>query len=310
MGLFDKIKNGLAKTRDQLFTRIEWVVKGKPIDEDAFDEIEEAMILADVGFETTQIFVSALKDRWKRGQIKTTEDIRQAMREEVEGFLRPVEAAIPMSSSIPFVILALGVNGVGKTTTIAKIAHIHRSAGKRIVLGACDTFRAAAVEQLEVWAGRIGIEVIKHGEGSDPAAVAFDAVKAAKARGADILILDTAGRLHTKVNLMEEMKKIKRVVGKEVHSAPHEVLLIIDATNGQNAIAQAKTFNEALNVTGLVITKLDGTAKGGFVLPIAHLLKIPIRYIGVGEAIDDLIPFNAQDFAAALIPQDVQAGKA
>lgn len=310
MGLFDKIKNGLAKTRDQLFTRIEWVVKGKPIDEDAFDDIEEAMILADVGFETTQTFVSALKDRWKRGQIKTTEDIRQAMREEVEGFLKPVEASIPMNSTKPFVILTLGVNGVGKTTTIAKIAHIHRSSGKRIVLGACDTFRAAAVEQLEVWAGRIGIEVIKHGDGSDPAAVAFDAVKAAKARGVDILILDTAGRLHTKVNLMEEMKKIKRVVGKELHGAPNEVLLIIDATNGQNAIAQAKTFNEALNVTGLVITKLDGTAKGGFVLPIAHLLKIPIRYIGVGEAIDDLIPFNAKDFAAALIPQDVQAGKA
>jgi fused signal recognition particle receptor len=228
------------------------------------------------------------------------------MREEVEGFLRPVEASIPMNNTKPFVVLALGVNGVGKTTTIAKIAHIHKSSGKRIVLGACDTFRAAAVEQLEVWAGRIGIEVIKHGEGSDPAAVAFDATKAAKARGADVLILDTAGRLHTKVNLMEEMKKIKRVVGKELHGAPNEVLLIIDATNGQNAIAQARTFNEALTVTGLVITKLDGTAKGGFVLPIAHLLKIPIRYIGVGEGIDDLIPFSAKDFAEALIPQDLQ----
>jgi fused signal recognition particle receptor len=304
MGIFDKIKSGLAKTRDQLFTKIEWAVKGKPIDEDAFDEIEEAMILADVGFETTQTFMAALKGRWKRGQIKTSVDIRQAMREEVEGFLRPVEASITTNNTKPFVILTLGVNGVGKTTTIAKLANIHMNSGKKVVLGACDTFRAAAVEQLEVWAGRIGIDVIKHGEGSDPAAVAFDAAKAAKARGADILILDTAGRLHTKVNLMEEMKKIKRVVGKELHNAPNEVLLVIDATNGQNAIAQAKTFNEALSVTGLVITKLDGTAKGGFVLPIAHLLKIPIRYIGVGEGIDDLIPFNAKDFADALIPQE------
>jgi fused signal recognition particle receptor len=303
MGLFDKIRNGLAKTRDQLFTKIEWAVKGKPIDEDAFEEIEEAMILADVGFETTQTFMAALKDRWKRGQIKTSEDIGQAMREEVEGFLKPVEASIRMNSTKPFVILTLGVNGVGKTTTIAKLANIHMSSGKRVVLGACDTFRAAAVEQLEVWAGRIGIDVIKHADGSDPAAVAFDATKAAKAREADVLILDTAGRLHTKVNLMEEMKKIKRVVGKELDGAPHEVLLIIDATNGQNAIAQARTFNEALGVTGLVITKLDGTAKGGFILPIAHLIKIPIRYIGVGEGIDDLIPFSAKDFAEALIPQ-------
>lgn len=304
MGLFDKIRNGLAKTRDQIFTKIEWVVKGKPIDEDAFDEIEEAMILADVGFETTQTFMAALKSRWKRGQIKTSEDIGRAMREEVEEFLKPVEAPIPTNNTKPFVILTLGVNGVGKTTTIAKLANIQIHSGKRIVLGACDTFRAAAVEQLEVWAGRIGIDVIKHTEGSDPAAVAFDATKAAKARDADILILDTAGRLHTKVNLMEEMKKIKRVVGKELVNAPHEILLVIDATNGQNAISQAKTFNEALNVTGLVITKLDGTAKGGFVLPIAHLLKIPIRYIGVGEGVDDLIPFNAKDFAGALIPSE------
>ncbi|MGB4223781.1 MAG: signal recognition particle-docking protein FtsY [Syntrophorhabdus sp.] len=301
MGIFDKIRNGLAKTRDQLFTRIEWVVKGKPIDEDAFDEIEEALILADVGFETTQVFMTALKDRWKRGQIRISEDIGQAMREEIETFLTPVEASIPLNSTKPFVILTLGVNGVGKTTTIAKLATIYLNSGKKVILGACDTFRAAAVEQLEVWAKRMGIDVIKHAEGSDPAAVAFDATKAAKARGTDLLILDTAGRLHTKANLMEEMKKIKRVVGKELDGAPHEVLLTIDATNGQNAIAQARTFNESLQITGLVITKLDGTAKGGFVLPIAHLLKIPIRYIGVGEGIDDLIPFTAKDFATALI---------
>lgn len=300
MGFFDKIKNGLAKTRDQLRTKIEWVVKGKPIDEDAFDEIEEAIILADVGLETTDVLISALKERWKRGQIKTTDDIEQAMKEEVEKLLAPVEVPMAVDSKRPFVILTLGVNGVGKTTTIAKMANIHLNEGKHVMLGACDTFRAAAVEQLEVWAGRIGVDVIKHGHGSDPAAVAFDATKAAKARGIDILILDTAGRLHTKANLMEEMKKIKRVVGKELEGAPHETLLIVDATNGQNVIAQAKAFNETLNLTGLVITKLDGTAKGGFILPIAHLLKIPIRYIGVGEAIDDLVPFSAKDFAAAL----------
>jgi len=304
MGLFDKIKNGLAKTRDQLRTKIEWVVKGKPIDEDSFDEIEEALILADAGMETTDVLMSALRERWKRGQVKTSDDIERVMKEEVEKLLEPVEISMATDGSRPFVILTLGVNGVGKTTTIAKMANIHLNEGKHVMFGACDTFRAAAVEQLEVWARRIGIDVVKHAHGSDPAAVAFDATKAAKARGIDILILDTAGRLHTKTNLMEEMKKIKRVVAKELEGAPHETLLVVDATNGQNVISQAKSFNEALTLTGLVITKLDGTAKGGFILPIAHMLKIPIRYIGVGEGIDDLVPFSAKDFAAALFGQD------
>jgi fused signal recognition particle receptor len=201
----------------------------------------------------------------------------------------------------PFVILTLGVNGVGKTTTIAKLASIFQQSGKTVLLGACDTFRAAAIEQLEVWAKRLHIDMVKHADGSDPAAVAYDAVKAAKARDIDILILDTAGRLHTKANLMEEMKKIKRVVEKELPGAPHEILLVVDATNGQNAIAQAKAFHETLGLTGIVITKLDGTAKGGFILPIAHTLKIPVRYIGVGEKIDDLIPFSAKDFAEAIL---------
>ena len=198
-------------------------------------------------------------------------------------------------------ILTLGVNGVGKTTTIAKLARIFREEQKSVVLGACDTFRAAAIEQLEIWGERLGIETIKHRENADPAAVAFDAAKAARARGADVLILDTAGRLHTKVNLMEEMRKIKRVVGRELEGAPHEVLLIVDATNGQNVIAQAENFNEALSVSGIVITKLDGTAKGGFVLPIAHTLKIPIRYVGVGEQMDDLVPFRAREFAEGMV---------
>ncbi len=301
MGFFEKIKSGLAKTRDQLITRVEWAISGKPIDEDAFDEIEEAVILADAGFETAQLLVAALKSKWKRGQIKTADDIKESMKEEIEKLLTPIEAPMNTGGTKPFVILALGVNGVGKTTTIAKMASIFQSAGKTVLFGACDTFRAAAIEQLEVWAKRLHIDTVKHADGSDPAAVAYDAVKAAKARNVDILILDTAGRLHTKANLMEEMKKIKRVVAKELDGAPHEVLLVVDATNGQNAIAQAKAFHDTLQLTGIIITKLDGTAKGGFILPIAHTLNIPVRYIGVGEKVDDLIPFNAKDFAAAIL---------
>lgn len=300
MGIFEKIKNGLAKTRDQLVTQIEWVISGKPIDESVFDEIEEAVILSDAGLETAELLMASLKERWKRGQVKTSEDVKKVMGEEIEKMLSDIEVPVITNGSKPFVILCIGVNGVGKTTTIAKIANIYISSGKKVLLGACDTFRAAAIEQLQVWADRLHIDVVKHAEGSDPAAVAFDATKAAKARDIDILILDTAGRLHTKANLMEEMKKVKRVVGKELEGAPHETLLVVDATNGQNAIAQAKTFNEALSITGIVITKLDGTAKGGFILPIAHSLKIPVRYVGVGEKIDDLIPFSAKDFSKAL----------
>jgi fused signal recognition particle receptor len=300
MGIFEKIKNGLAKTRDQLVTQIEWVISGKPIDENVFDEIEEAIILSDAGLETTELLMASLKERWKRGQVKTSEDVKKVMSEEIEKMLSDIEVPVMTNGSRPFVILCIGVNGVGKTTTIAKIANIYIAAGKKVLLGACDTFRAAAIEQLQVWADRLHIDVVKHAEGSDPAAVAFDATKAAKARDIDILILDTAGRLHTKANLMEEMKKVKRVVGKELEGAPHETLLVVDATNGQNAIAQAKTFNEALSITGIVITKLDGTAKGGFLLPIAHSLKIPVRFVGVGEKIDDLIPFSAKDFSRAL----------
>ncbi|HEX2966433.1 MAG TPA: signal recognition particle-docking protein FtsY [Syntrophorhabdaceae bacterium] len=301
MGIFDKIREGLTKTRDQLITRVQWAVSGKPIDEDAFEEIEEALILSDAGLETAQLLVDALKQRWKRGQIKTEDDVKQGMKEEIESLLKDVERQLPVNGEKPFVILTLGVNGVGKTTTIAKLANIFRGSGKTVLLGACDTFRAAAIEQLDVWAGRLNIDMVKHADGSDPAAVAYDAVKAARARNIDVLILDTAGRLHTKTNLMEEMKKIKRVVGKELPGAPHEVLLVVDATNGQNAIAQAKTFHESLQLTGIVVTKLDGTAKGGFILPIAHTLQIPVRYIGVGEQMDDLIPFSAKAFADAIL---------
>ena len=301
MHLFDKIKNGLTRTRAQIQTQLQWMVKGKSLDESAFEEIEEAVVLADAGLDVAAILVGALKEGWKTGRVKTEEDLRKALVDEIEKLLLPVEKPLGTNGATPFVILTLGVNGVGKTTTIAKLARIFREEQKSVVLGACDTFRAAAIEQLEIWGERLGIETIKHRQNADPAAVAFDATKAAMARGADILILDTAGRLHTKVNLMEEMRKIKKVVGRELEGAPHEVLLVVDATNGQNVIAQAEHFNEALSVSGIVITKLDGTAKGGFVLPIAHTLKIPIRYVGVGEQMDDLVPFRAREFAEGMV---------
>jgi fused signal recognition particle receptor len=300
MGIFEKIKSGLSRTRAQLQTQIEWIVKGKPLDEAAFDAIEEAVILADVGIQTAESLVRAVKERWKLGQVQTEEDLKQVMISEIEGLLRPCEGPLIVDTEKPFVILMLGVNGVGKTTTIAKLARLILDDGKTVLLGACDTFRAAAIEQLEVWAQRLGVDVVKQKDGSDPAAVAYDATVAAKARGVDVLLLDTAGRLHTKVNLMEEMKKIKRVVQKEMAGAPHETLLVVDATNGQNAIAQARAFHEALSLTGIIVAKLDGTAKGGFLLPIAHTLKLPIRFVGVGEKMDDLVPFRAKDFAQAM----------
>ena len=301
MNFFDKIKTGLTRTRDQIQTRLQWTVKGKSLDESAFEEIEEAVLLADGGLDVAETLVAALKEGWKTGRIKTEEDLKAALVDEMEKLLLSVEKPLSINGGPPFVILTIGVNGVGKTTTIAKLARIFREEKKSVLLGACDTFRAAAIEQLEIWGERLGVETVKQRENSDPAAVAYDAARAAKARGADVLILDTAGRLHTKVNLMEEMKKIMRVVGRELPGAPHEVLLIVDATNGQNVIAQAESFNEALSVSGIVITKLDGTAKGGFLLPIAHSLGIPIRYVGVGERMDDLIPFKAREFAEGMV---------
>jgi len=300
MGIFDKIKEGLSKTRAQLQTQIEWIVRGKALDDASFDAIEEAVILADVGIETAELLVKAVKEKWKLGQVKTETDLKQAMSVEVEKLLLPCEVPLVVEKEKPYVILMLGVNGAGKTTTMAKLARLFLQDQKTVLFGACDTFRAAAIEQLEVWAGRLGIDVIRHKDGSDPAAVAYDATLAAKARGIDVLLLDTAGRLHTKVNLMEEMKKVKRVVQREMAAAPHETLLVVDATNGQNAIIQAQTFHDALILTGVAVTKLDGTAKGGFLLPIAHSLRLPIRFVGVGEKMDDLIPFRAKEFAAAM----------
>ncbi|MCX7856832.1 MAG: signal recognition particle-docking protein FtsY [Deltaproteobacteria bacterium] len=303
MGFFEKIKNGLKKTRDELKTRIQWALKGT-FDESVFLDIEEALILSDCGVETSSKLVQKLREKWKRGQLKDEKDVRLALCELVEEILKEVEKPISIDGVKPFTILTIGVNGVGKTTTAAKIAKTFIDNGKKVLFGACDTFRAAAIEQLSVWAERLGVDIVKHKEGSDPAAVAYDSLKAAQARDIDVVILDTAGRLHTKSNLMEEMKKIKRVVSKELSGAPHEILLVVDATNGQNAIQQVKTFHESLQVSGLAVAKLDGTAKAGFIIHVAEFFKIPIRYVGVGEKLDDLLPFSARDFAKALIEEE------
>ena len=293
MGFFDKIKSGLTKTRDQIKTKIEWIVQGKPIEEGAFDEIEEALILADAGLPTAELLVSALKEKWKRGYIKTMEDIKASMKEEVQKLLTPIEAPMSVNNNKPFVILTLGVNGVGKTTTIAKLGSIYLSERKKVLFGACDTFRAAAIEQLDIWAKRINVEMVRHADGSDPAAVAFDTVKAAKSRGTDIVILDTAGRLHTKANLIEEMKKIDRVISKEVEDAPHEVLLVVDATNGERN-STGKAFNEAVDDRDRHYkTRRDRERR-------LHSSHCPSSE-NTGavhrrrENIDDLIPFNAKE---------------
>jgi fused signal recognition particle receptor len=297
------IKKGLAKTRQELLGRIERTIKGRELDEEALEEIEEALILSDCGPETVQRIMGRIRERWKRGGLNREGEIKEVLREEIEEILSKVDGPLRTDTFRPFVILTVGVNGVGKTTTVAKLAFRLLKEGRSVLLGACDTFRAAAREQLEVIARRLGVPLVKQKEGSDPAAVAFDAWKACLARQMDVLILDTAGRLHTRANLMEEMKKIKRVLAKE-GGGPHEVLLVLDATQGQNAIVQARTFHEALGVTGLVVSKLDGTAKGGFLLPIASSLGIPVRFLGVGEGLEDLIPFESSAFSRALLSVD------
>ncbi|MCS7280374.1 MAG: signal recognition particle-docking protein FtsY [Desulfobacterota bacterium] len=299
MSLFEKLKEGLKKTRDQIKTRIEWAIRGT-FDESVFNEIEEALILSDCGVDTSSRLVEQLKERWKRGYIKDEKQLKVALRDLVEEILKKVEEPLYVDNFKPFVILTLGVNGVGKTTTIAKLAKRLKDEKKSVLLGACDTFRAAAIDQISIWAQRVGVDIVKSREGSDPASVAYDTLKAAKAREMDVVILDTAGRLHTKHNLVEEIKKIKRVIAKEISEGPHETMLVLDATNGQNAIQQVKSFHDALHVTGLTVAKLDGTAKGGFILPIAERFKIPIRYVATGEKLEDLSPFSAKEFARAL----------
>ncbi|MBI5419846.1 MAG: signal recognition particle-docking protein FtsY [Deltaproteobacteria bacterium] len=298
---FSRLKAGLSKTRELLFMNVEAIARGiGPIDENVLSELEEALILADTGAELSHEYVEALRAKWRRGELSDVEALRSELRRMVAETLRPRMAPLDVRPPYPFVVLVVGVNGVGKTTTIGKIAHCFKGEGHPVLLAAGDTFRAAAIEQLKVWADRVGTDFVRHKEGSDSSAVAFDALRAATARGTHVVLIDTAGRLHTKSHLMEEMRKVVRVIGREIPGAPHEVLLVLDATNGRNAIAQAKTFQEFTGVTGLALTKLDGTAKGGVVLSVTREIDAPIRFIGVGESVDDLRPFDAGAFAEAL----------
>lgn len=301
MGFFDKLKKGLDKTRENLTNKIEKLVIGyADIDEDFLEELEEALILADVGIQTTETLMEAVRKGIKKKEIKSPEDLKPFLQKEITAILEKGENTMRTAEAGPTVLLVIGVNGAGKTTTIGKLAAYYRGQGKNVLLAAADTFRAAAIDQLEAWGRRTGVPVIRHDEGSDPAAVAFDAVKAAVARKVDLLLIDTAGRLQTKSNLMQELEKINRVIGREIKGAPHETLLVLDATTGQNAISQAELFTKAAPITGVVLTKLDGTAKGGVVIGIKSQLAIPVKWIGVGESVEDLRPFVAQDFAKAL----------
>ena len=301
MGFFDRLKKGLTKTRENLTNKIEKLVIGyADIDDELLDELEETLIMADVGIETTERLMTAVRKGIKKKEINSPDDLRPFLQKEITAILNEGENETHVAEEGPTVLLVIGVNGAGKTTTIGKLAAYYKGEGKKVLLAAADTFRAAAIDQLESWGEHTGVPVIKHEEGSDPAAVAFDAVKAAKARNVDVLIIDTAGRLQTKSNLMQELEKINRVIGREIKGAPHETLLVLDATTGQNAVSQAELFTKAAPITGVVLTKLDGTAKGGVVIGIKSRLKMPVKWIGVGESVEDLRPFDAEDFARAL----------
>ena len=301
MGFFDRLKKGLTKTRENLTNKIEKLVIGyADIDNELLDELEETLIMADVGIETTERLMTAVRKGIKKKEINSPDDLRPFLQKEITAILSEGENETHVAEEGPTVLLVIGVNGAGKTTTIGKLAAYYKGEGKKVLLAAADTFRAAAIDQLESWGEHTGVPVIKHEEGSDPAAVAFDAVKAAKARDVDVLIIDTAGRLQTKSNLMQELEKINRVIGREIKGAPHETLLVLDATTGQNAVSQAELFTKAAPITGVVLTKLDGTAKGGVVIGIKSRLKIPVKWIGVGESVEDLRPFDAEEFARAL----------
>lgn len=301
MGFFSKLKEGLTKTRKSLTEKIEKVIIGyADIDDDLLDELEDALIQADVGVKTSLKLMDDVRAGIKKKEINSPEDLKPFLVKRITEMLNEGNDETIIAKEGPTVILVIGVNGVGKTTTIGKLGQYYKEQGKSVMFAAADTFRAAAIDQLEIWGQRVGVPVIKHEEGSDPAAVVFDAVKAATARKIDILIIDTAGRLHNKANLMTELNKIQRVIKREIADAPHETLLVLDATTGQNAISQAELFTKAAPISGLVLTKLDGTAKGGVVIGLKAELSMPVKWIGVGEGIDDLRPFIANDFAAAL----------
>lgn len=300
MGFFEKLKKGLAKTSKNLTSQIDSVLAafGK-IDEDLFEELEETLIMADIGVDTTMEIIERLRKEVRHGRITKPDEIRGQL-VEIIGNMMEEDLQPMVLETKPAVILLIGVNGVGKTTTAAKLAHIYKEQGKKVIFGAADTFRAAAAEQLSTWADRVGVEIIKSQQGADPAAVVFDTVSAAKARGSDLIICDTAGRLHNKVNLMNELAKIRKVIENQLPDADFEALLVLDATTGQNAMNQAVEFKKVTPLTGVVLTKLDGTAKGGMAIPLKAELGLPIRFVGVGEQMDDLQPFNGFDFAKAL----------
>ncbi|MBC6299831.1 signal recognition particle-docking protein FtsY [Listeria booriae] len=310
----EKFKDGLSKTRDNFSGKMnELVARYRKVDEEFFEELEEILIQADVGFETVMELVEQLREEVKLRNIQDPKEVQEVIVEKLVAIYQGEDEELPelnMQSEGLTVILFVGVNGVGKTTTIGKLAHHLKSEGKNVLLAAGDTFRAGAIDQLDVWGERVGVDVIKQAEGSDPAAVMFDAVQAAKARGVDVLLCDTAGRLQNKVNLMNELEKVKRVITREVPNAPHEVLLVLDATTGQNAFVQAKQFKEATDVSGIVLTKLDGTAKGGIVIAIRNELHIPVKFVGLGERMDDLQAFDANEYVYGLFADVIDEAKA
>ncbi|MFR0922394.1 MAG: signal recognition particle-docking protein FtsY [Clostridia bacterium] len=301
MGFFDKLKNGLNKTKTSFDEKINNVFKNfRKVDEEFLDELEEVLIMSDIGMDTSIKIISNLREKIKKEKIQDEEEVKQALREEMQKILDGADKELHLNTK-PSVILVVGVNGVGKTTSIGKMANRLAKDGKKVVVAAADTFRAAAVEQLEIWAKRAGADIVKRDEGVDPASVVFDAIKKTRENGADVLIVDTAGRLHNKKYLMDELNKIQKVINKEMPEADKEVLLVIDGTTGQNAISQVKAFKQETDITGIVLTKLDGTAKGGVVIGIVEENKIPVKFIGVGEQIDDMEIFNSEDFVKAII---------
>jgi len=298
-----RLRTGLQRTRQGLTDRIGAALQGRQVvDEELYAELEEALVLADMGVPVAERLIAGLRRRVQRAHASPAE-VPGLLRAELAEALVPVAGRLQLVSPGPTVVLFVGVNGVGKTTTVAKVAHQLQAEGKRVLLAAGDTFRAAAVEQLTIWADRLGVPIIHHGEGADPGAVVFDAIAAGRARGVDVVLCDTAGRLHTKANLMEELRKVARVAGRALPGAPHATLLVLDATTGQNALQQARIFADAVPLTGLVVTKLDGTARGGVVLAVAEAMHLPVVYVGVGESADDLRPFDPEAYAEALVPE-------
>lgn len=301
MGFFDKLKQGLSKTKQSFNDKVNNVFSAfRKVDEELLEELEEALIMSDVGVETSTKIIANLRDKIKKQNLKEADEVKQALREEIQNIFDEIDNTLHLDTT-PSIILVVGVNGVGKTTSIGKIANRLKQDGKKVVIAAADTFRAAAVEQLEIWANRAGCQIVKKEEGADPASVVYDAIKKTREENADVLICDTAGRLHNKKYLMDELEKTKRVIDKELPDASKEILLVLDATTGQNAILQVQAFKETVDITGLVLTKLDGTAKGGVVIGITNENHMPVKFIGVGEQIDDMEVFNSKDFVKAII---------